>query len=56
MEEKRNIVSFEEVTDVEINDIWDMFFPKIAEFKESKQTRDPVIQTKPRRYLRFLTM
>jgi len=56
MEENANIISFEEVNDSEINDIWDMLFPKMAEMREKRQKQDQANQTKPRRYLKFLTM
>jgi len=56
MEENKNTVSFEEVLDTEISDIWDIFFPYVAEDKPKKQKRDLKEQTKPRRYLKFLTM
>jgi len=56
MEENANIVNFEEVTDVEINDIWYTLFPHSTEPKESVQKLEPANQTKPRRYLKFLTM
>ena len=56
MEENRSIVNFEEVHDGEISDIWDIFFPTVVEKKERIQRLDMTDQTKPRRYLRFLTM
>jgi len=56
MEENANIVSFEEVTDHEFNDIWTMLFPQTTEKRERLQIIDPSCQTKPRRYLKFLTM
>ncbi|MDR2571489.1 MAG: hypothetical protein LBD23_14520 [Oscillospiraceae bacterium] len=56
MEENKNIVNFEEVLDTEINDIWDIFFPYMTEKKEKLQKADQPDKTKPRRYLRFLTM
>jgi len=56
MEENANIVNFEEVTDNEINDIWDMLFWQQAEKKERLQIIDKTTQAKPRRYLKFLTM
>ena len=56
MEENANIVNFEEVTDGEIDDIWDMLFPQITETREKVQKWEHVNQTKPRRYLKFLTM
>jgi len=56
MEENANIVNFEEVSDGEINDIWDMLFPQATETKDRMQNWEPQNQTKPRRYLKFLTM
>lgn len=55
MEEKKT-VQFEEVLESEVDDIWDIFFPYMAEKKEKQKKLDPVDQTKPRRYLKFLTM
>ena len=57
MEENKKSINFEEVLDTEIDDIWDIFFPYMVEKKEKMQKLDPnEQQTKPRRYLRFLTM
>ena len=56
MEENRNIVNFEEVHDNEIDDIWAILFPYIGEKKEKLIKLDQSKQTKPRRYLNFLTM
>jgi len=56
MEENRKVVNFEEVLDTEIDDIWDIFFPYMAEKKEKISRLDQDEQTKPRRYLKFLTM
>jgi len=57
MEENKKAMDFEEVLDTEIDDIWDIFFPYMVEKKDKVQKLDPnVEQTKPRRYLRFLTM
>jgi len=57
MEENKRSINFEEVLDTEIDDIWDIFFPYMVEKKEKMQKLDPSEQqTKPRRYLRFLTM
>jgi len=56
MEEKRNIVNFEEVHDTEIDDIWDIFFPHNLERREKTIKLDQSQQTKPRRYLNFLMM
>ena len=56
MEDSINIVNFEEVLDTEIDDIWDIFFPKASERAAKKQRLDQQEQTKPRRYLKFLAM
>ena len=56
MEEKRDIVNFEEVLDTEIDDIWDIFFPYMTEKKEKLKKLSDNEKTKPRRYLKFLTM
>jgi len=57
MEENKNSVNFEEVLETEIDDIWDIFFPYMVEKQAKMQKLDPKEQqTKPRRYLRFLTM
>jgi len=56
MEENANIVNFEEVTDGEVNDIWNMLFPQMVETREKVQAWEKQHQTKPRRYLKFLTM
>ena len=56
MEDSIKVVNFEEVLDTEIDDIWDIFFPKVSERKVIRQMHDTQDQTKPRRYLKFLTM
>ena len=56
MEEKRNVVNFEEVHDTEIDDIWNIFFPNNGEKTEKIKKLDQSQQTKPRRYLNFLMM
>jgi len=56
MEENANIANFEEVTDSEINDIWNALFPQMIETREKIQKWEQTTQTKPRRYLKFLTM
>jgi len=55
MEEKRNVIDFEEVLESEIDDIWDIFFPYMVE-KQEKMKKLEEEKVKPRRYLRFLTM
>jgi len=56
MDDKRNAMSFEEVHDTEVDDIWDIFFPNVRKEKSSPRKTELKEQTKPRRYLRFLTM
>ena len=56
MEENKNTVSFEEVLDTEIDDIWDIFFPYMSEKKETIQRLDDAEKTKPRRYMKFLSI
>jgi len=56
MEDNKNSINFEEVLEKEIDDIWDIFFPYMVEKKEKLQKLDNSEKTKPRRYLRFLTM
>jgi len=56
MEDSRNIVNFEEVLETEIDDIWDIFFPTKSERSKKRPSHDQNEQTKPRRYLKFLTM
>ena len=56
MENNKNMVTFEEAGDDKIEDIWDIFFPKASERTPIQQRLDSQEQTKPRRYLKFLTM
>jgi len=56
MEDNVNVVNFEEVLDTEVDDIWDIFFPNTSERKLNKQIYDKQEQTKPRRYLKLLSM
>ena len=49
-------VTFEEVLDTEMDDIWDIFFPYMVEKKEALQKLDQEDKTKPRRLLRFIAM
>ena len=56
MEENANIVNFEKVTDIEIRDIWNMFFQQQAEKIEKMKKLEQMNLIKPRRYLKFLTM
>jgi len=55
MDEKETI-KFEEVFDSEVDDIWDIFFPYMAEKKEKLKKVEPTQQPKNRRHLKFLTM
>jgi len=56
LEENRNIVDFDEVLDSEIDDIWDIFFPYMQEKKETIHRLDQPEKSKPRRYMKFLTI
>ena len=56
MEESRSVVDFEEVLETEIDDIWDIFFPYMQEKKEKVQLLDQTEKTKPRRYMKFLSI
>jgi hypothetical protein len=57
MEERKETVRFEEVLESEIDDIWDIFFPYMTEKREKlKKLNTNEQQSKPRRYLKFLTM
>jgi len=56
MEENNSAIDFEEVLDTEIEDIWNIIFPYMTERKAKTQKIDSEKQTKPRRYLNFLTM
>ena len=56
MEKDEGRMQFEEVLDSEIDDIWDIFFPYMKEKKEKVNKLNEEEQTKPRRYLKFLTM
>ena len=56
MEEKDIAVNFEEVLDSEVSDIWDIFFPYMNEKKTKPRKTELEEQSKPRRYLKFLTI
>ena len=56
MEDRKTTVSFEEVLETEIDDIWDIFFPYMTEKKEALQKLEDNEQTKPRRHMRFIAM
>ena len=59
MEEKKNNTCYKEVLNSEMNDIWDIFFPYMADNEEEE--RKPSItlikeKRQPRSYMKFLTM
>jgi len=56
MEDKKDVVVLEDVLDNEIDDIWELFFPYILQEQEKLRKLDQPEQSKPRRYLKFLTM
>ena len=56
MEEKDTVVNYEEVLDTEISDIWDIFFPYMSEKNSKPRKVELTEQSKPRRYLKFLTI
>jgi len=56
MEENKKSLKFEEVLDSEINDIWDIFFPYMAEKKDALQKLEETEKPKSRRHLRFIAM
>ena len=56
MEESNKSLKFEEVLDSEIDDIWDIFFPYMAEKKETLQKLEETEKPKSRRHLRFIAM
>ena len=56
MDESKNTVNFEEVLDTEIDEIWDIFFPYMKEKKETIHKLEQVEKTKPRRYMKFLSI
>jgi len=56
MEKKDTVVSYEEVLDTEISDLWDIFFPYMNEKSNKPRKTELVEQSKPRRYLKFLTI
>jgi len=56
MEEERDYTDFDEVFDSEFDDIWDIFFPYMADKKDKIIKIDESEIAKPRRHLRFLTM
>ena len=56
MEENKKNTDFEEVLDTEITDIWDIFFPYMQEKKDKVLKLDFTEKTKPRRYMKFLSI
>jgi len=59
MEEMNNLVNFEEVLDTENNDMWDIFFPYMADKEEISPTIEVKKQNKilgNSRHMKFLTM
>ena len=56
MEENKNSVGYEEVLETEIDDIWDIFFPYMSEKKETVHKLEETEKTKPRRYMKFLSI
>ena len=46
----------EEVLESNVDDLWDIFFPYMAEKKEKPVAPKLNEETKPRRHLKFLTM
>ena len=55
MEDKNELHNFKDLLDSENDDLWDIFFPYMAE-KQEKIKKLEEEKEKPRRYLRFLTM
>jgi len=53
---EENDVQFEDVLNSEFDDIWDIFFPYMAEKKEAFQRLEDDEDNKPRRHLRFIAM
>ena len=59
MDDKKRVVSFEEVLDTEVDDLWDIFFPYMADKKEVMKSVEKKEKSKPSsgsRHMRFLTM
>jgi len=56
MEKKNAEIRFEEVSESESDDIWEILFPSIAEKREAINTFTQGEKKKPRRYLRFLSI
>jgi len=56
VEENKSTVNYEEVLDTEIDDIWDIFFPYMSEKKETIKKLEDTEKTKPRRYMKFLSI
>jgi len=56
MEREKDFMDYEEVLDSEFDDIWDIFFPYMADKKDKLIKIDESEIAKPRRHLRFITM
>ena len=56
MEREKDFMDYEEVLDSEFDDIWDIFFPYMADKKDKLIKLDESEIAKPRRHLRFITM
>ena len=60
------IFSAADILDTEVNEMWDIFFPYMADNEneyvktqreeQRERSKEPKEQKKPRRYMRFLTM
>jgi len=56
MEDNKEYTNYDEVLDSEFDDIWDIFFPYMADKKDKIIKLDESEIAKPRRHLKFLTM
>jgi len=56
MEEKKNVLGYEDVLNSEMNDIWDIFFPYLASEEEIVQKKEKNERRRTHNYMRFLTM
>jgi len=54
--EDKDIMEYEKVFDSEFDDLWDIFFPYMADKKDKLIKLDESEIAKPRRHLRFITM
>ena len=55
MEEKKDVNNFEDLLNAGNDDLWDIFFPYMAE-RQEKMKKLEEVKEKPGRHLRFLTM